>query len=68
MSNLIGRTILATLKGSAYLIGGFLFGLLPLLIVLLWKILKGSTIVGWKITLWTIGAVIAGAIMVVRSI
>ena len=68
MSNLIGRTILATLKGSAYLIGGFLFGLLPLLIVLLWKILKGSTIAGWKVTLWTIGAVIAGAIMIVRNV
>ena len=68
MSNLIGRTILATLKGSAYLVGGFLFGLLPLLIVLLWKILKGSTIVGWKITLWTIGAIIAGAILIVRSV
>ena len=67
MSNLIGRTILATLKGSAYLLGGFLFGLLPLLIVLLWKILKGSTIVGWKVTCWTIGAVIAGAIMIARS-
>ena len=68
MTHLIGRTILATLKGSAYLLGGFLFGLLPLLIVLLWKILKGTTIVGWKVTLWTIGAVIAGAIMVVRSV
>ena len=68
MSNLIGRTILATLKGSAYLVGGFLFGLLPLLIVLLWKVLKGSTIVGWKITLWTIGAVIAGAIMILRGV
>ena len=68
MSNLIGRTIVATLKGSAYLLGGFLFGLLPLLIVLLWKVCKGSAIVGWKVTLWTIGAVIAGAIMVVRSV
>ena len=68
MSNLIGRTILATLKGSAYLIGGFLFGLLPLLIVLLWKVIKGSTIVGWKVTLWAIGAVIAGAIMILRSV
>ena len=68
MSNLIGRTILATLKGSAYLLGGFLFGLLPLLIVLLWKILKGSTIVGWKITLWTIGAILAGAILILRSV
>lgn len=68
MSNLIGRTIIATLKGSAYLLGGFFFGLLPLLIVLLWKILKGSTIVGWKITLWTIGAGIAGAILILRSV
>ena len=67
MSNLIGRTILATLKGSAYLLGGLLFGLLPLLIVLLWKILKGSTIVGWKVTVWTIGAIIAGAILILRS-
>lgn len=68
MSNLIGRTILATLKGSAYLLGGFLFGLLPLLIVLLWKVTKGATIVGWKVTLWAIGAVIAGAILIVRSV
>lgn len=68
MTNLIGRTIIATFKGSAYLIGGFLFGLLPLLIVLLWKVLKGSTIVGWKVTLWTIGAIIAGAILIVRSV
>ncbi len=68
MSNLIGRTILAAFKGSAYLLGGFLFGLLPLLIVLLWKVLKGTTIVGWKVTLWTIGAVIAGAILIVRSV
>lgn len=68
MTYLIGRTIVATLKGLAYLLGGFLFGLLPLLGVVLWKILKGSTIVGWKITLWTIGAVIAGAIMILRSV
>ena len=68
MSNLIGRTIISALKGTTYLVGGFLFGLLPLLIVLLWKILKGSTIVGWKITLWTIGAVIAGAILILRSV
>ena len=68
MSNLIGRTIIAAFKGTAYLLGGFLFGLLPLLIVLLWKVLKGSTIVGWKVTLWTIGAVIATAIVIVRSV
>ena len=68
MSNLIGRTILATLKGVAFLLGGFFFGLLPLLIVLLWKILKGSAIVGWKVTLWTIGAVIAGAILILRNV
>ena len=67
MSNLIGRTILATLKGSAYLLGGLLFGLLPLLIVLIWKACKGAAIVGWKVTLWTIGAVIAGAVLIVRS-
>ena len=68
MSNLIGRTIVATLKGAAYLLGGFLFGLLPLLIVLVWKACKGATIAGWKITLWTIGALIAGAVLIVRSI
>lgn len=68
MSNLIGRTIIAAFKGSAYLVGGFLFGLLPLLIVLLWKVLKGTTIVGWKVTLWAIGAIIAGAILIVRSV
>ena len=68
MSNLIGRTIIAAFKGTAYLVGGFLFGLLPLLIVLLWKVLKGTTIVGWKVTLWAIGAIIAGAILIVRSV
>ena len=68
MSNLIGRTILAAFKGSACLVDGFLLGLLPLLIVLLWKILKGSAIVGWKVTLWTIGAVIAGALLIARSV
>ena len=68
MTHLTVRTILATLKGVAYLMGGFLFGLLPLLIVLLWKVVKGSTIVGWKVTLWTIGAVVAGAVLIARSV
>ncbi len=65
MSNLIGRTIIAAFKGSAYLVGGLLFGLL---LVLIWKACKGATIVGWKVTLWAIGAVIAAAVMIVRSV
>ena len=49
------RTIGAILKGAAYLIGGLLFGLLPLLLVILWKIVKGGTVATWKVTTWTLG-------------
>ena len=63
MSNLIGRTILATLKGSAYLLGGFLFGVLPLLVVLLVKSARWS----WKATVWLLGAILAAAVLIVRT-
>ena len=48
------RTIGAILKGLAYLLGGLLFGALPLLAIIAWKCLKG----GAKVTMWTIGAII----------
>lgn len=57
------RTIGAILKGLAYLLGGLLFGALPLLAIVLWKILRS----GIKVTMWTIGVVIAGAVLIVRS-
>ena len=46
------RTIGAIIKGLACLIGGLLFGALPLLAIVLWKILRG----GVKVTMWTLGA------------
>lgn len=61
------RTIVAILKGLAYLLGGFLFGLLPLLIVLAWKILKGGTIATWKVTTWMVGTALAVIVLVLRS-
>lgn len=48
------RTIGAILKGLAYLLGGLLFGALPLLGVLAYKCLKG----GAKVTMWTFSALI----------
>lgn len=48
------RTIGAFFKGLAYLLGGLLFGALPLLAIIAWKVLKG----GAKVTLWTFAAVI----------
>lgn len=63
MTRFAFRTIGAILKGLAYLLGGLLFGALPLLAIVLWKILRG----GVKVTMWTLGVVIAGALLIVRS-
>ena len=46
------RTIAAILKGLAYIAGGLLFGALPLLIAITWKVLKGGTIATWKVVAW----------------
>ncbi len=54
MAYLTVRTAAAILKGLAYLLGGLLFGVLPLLVVVAYKVLKG----GAKVTMWTFGAVI----------
>lgn len=54
MTRFTVRTASAILKGLAYLLGGFLFGVLPLLVVIAYKCLKGGT----KVTMWTFGAVI----------
>ena len=54
MTRFAFRTILLAIKGVAFLLGGLLFGALPLLAIVLWKILRG----GVKVTMWTIGAVI----------
>lgn len=54
MTRFAVRTIAAILKGVGYLLGGFLFGALPLLAVIAWKVAKG----GAKVTMWTFGAVI----------
>lgn len=67
MTYLAVRTIGAILKGAAYLLSALLFGALPLLVVILWKVLKGGTVAAYKVTLWTIGAIIAGADIVLRS-
>lgn len=59
MSKLIGRltvrTIGAILKGLYYLLGGLLFGALPILAIIAWKCLKGSAIATWKVTAWMVG-------------
>ena len=64
MTYLTVRTIGAILKGLAYLLGGLLFGALPLLVVALWKCIKGGT----KVTLWMVGAVLTGAVLIARSV
>ena len=46
------RTIGAILKGLAYLLGGLLFGALPLLAIAAYKILKGGTIAAWRVATW----------------
>ena len=67
MTYLTVRTIGAILKGLAYLAGGFLFGILPLLVVLLWKILKGGTIATWKVTAWIVGTALAIIVLMLKS-
>ena len=52
MTRFAFRAAALILKGLACLIGGLLFGVLPLLAIVLWKILKG----GVKVTMWTLGA------------
>lgn len=60
MTRFAFRATFLAIKGVACLIGGLLFGALPLLIVIAWKCLKG----GVKVTMWTIGA----ALFIVRSV
>lgn len=55
MSRFAVRAIGAILKGLAYLAGGFLFGALPLLVVVLWKVAKSGAKVTWKVTAWMVG-------------
>ena len=52
MTRFAFRTIGAILKGLAYLLGGLLFGALPLLAIVLWKILRGGTIAAWRVATW----------------
>lgn len=54
MTRFAVRTIGAFLKGLAYLAVGFLFGILPLLVVAAFKVAKG----GVKVTMWTIGVIV----------
>lgn len=55
MTHFVGRTILLTTKAVLCLAGGLLFGLLPILTVIAWKIVKGGTVATWKVTTWTLG-------------
>ena len=50
MTRFAFRAIVLAIKGVACLAVGFLFGILPLLVVALWKILKG----GVKVTMWIV--------------
>lgn len=52
------------LRAISYLLCGLLFGVLPLLIVVCAKGAKWSL----KATLWTIGAVTAASLFIVRSV
>ena len=52
MTRFAFRAAALAIKGVACLIGGLLFGVLPLLVVVAYKVLKG----GVKATLWTLGA------------
>ena len=63
MTRFAFRAIFLALKGTAFLLGGLLFGALPLLVVVACKVLKG----GAKVTMWTLGVVITGALLIVRS-
>lgn len=48
MTRFAFRATFLAIKGVAFLLGGLLFGALPLLAIVLWKILKG----GVKVTMW----------------
>jgi len=52
MTRFAFRAAALAIKGVACLIGGFLFGALPLLAIVLWKILKGGTIAAWRVATW----------------
>lgn len=50
MTRFAVRAIFLAIKGTAFLIGGFLFGALPLLVVIAYKVAKG----GAKVTMWIV--------------
>lgn len=52
MTRFAFRAIFLAIKGVAFLLGGLLFGALPLLAIVLWKILKGGTIAAWRVATW----------------
>ena len=52
MTRFAFRAAALAIKGVACLIGGLLFGALPLLVVALWQILKGGTIAAWRVATW----------------
>ena len=52
MTRFAFRATFLALKGTAFLLGGLLFGALPLLAIVLWKILKGGTIATWRVATW----------------
>ena len=60
---LLGRALLLTLRALIYLLGGFLVGVLPLLVILLVKGTRWS----WKATVWLLGAILAAAVLIVRT-
>ena len=68
MTRLTVRTAAVILKGLAYLLGGLLFGALPLLVVAAWKVARVVAIAAWKVTLWMVGAVLTGAVLIARSV
>ena len=64
MTRFAFRAIFLALKGTAFLLGGLLFGALPLLVVICLKVIKWSA----KASVWTIGAVTAASLFIVRSV
>ena len=52
MTRFAFRAIFLAIKGVACLIGGLLFGALPLLAIVLWKILRSGTIAAWRVATW----------------
>ena len=52
MTRFAFRAAALIIKGLGCLIGGLLFGVLPLLVVIAYKVAKG----GVKVTMWTLGA------------